>query len=74
MAYKLLKDVRYEPDASRYRGDCDKVTAEYEGAPESVNVKADQLIISAQTEVWKRGGHALAAKVWVDINPPGQTP
>lgn len=82
MAYQLLKDVRYEPDASKYRGDCDKVTAEYEDIlkptdilrpPEFVGFKADALIISAQTEIYRKGGHALAAKVWVDTNPPGQT-
>jgi hypothetical protein len=71
MAYQLVLDKRYEPEASQYRGPAEQLTVELIGPPEQILpvTWAAQIAGWITTEVVARDGTPLAVKVWADIMP-----
>ena len=74
MAYKLVKDIKY-PEADKYRGPAEVLTAELKGPPEQVMPTwiVDQIIIWFYNTIGAHKGKVMTAKVWADISPTWQT-
>ena len=75
MAWELIRDERFEPEATEYRGFADKLIAELTGPPEQIMPVgiASSLIQWFSVSVKNEGGTPLTIKIWADIAPTWET-
>jgi len=72
MAYELVKNVRYEPEASRYRGKAELCTFSFKLGPEQLFFTrwlAERIVDAFKSVALGKGAKPLALKMWEDKAP-----